>query len=199
MAEKLNKKGQNLTEFLEEYNKLGYPSVAVTVDDIVFAIGEECPAVLLIQRANFPYIDDWALPGGFVDLEESCEEAAARELSEETGLKGIDLEPLYTVSTPGRDPRAKTVSNCFIGICPSTQKLKAADDAADAKWFNVDFAAKDDLYELVLKADGITLNAVMRIKRCKNGKIDVNASEIVSQKGIAFDHAMLILYAVESL
>jgi len=81
----------------------------------------------------------------------------------------------------------------------STQKLKAADDAADAKWFNVDFAAKDDLYELVLKADGITLNAVMRIKRCKNGKIDVNASEIVSQKGIAFDHAMLILYAVESL
>ena len=114
------------------------------------------------------------------------------------GLKGIELEPLYTISTPNRDPRCRTVSNCFVGVCEEALKLKAGDDAKDAKWFIVDYAAKGDLYELVLKSGKITLNAVMRIKRCQNGKIDVNASTTISQNGLAFDHAMLILYAIES-
>jgi len=197
--EVVNKKGQTFSQFMQEYKKANYPAVAVTVDDVIFAIDKERPAVLLIQRGDFPFIDDWALPGGFVQIGESCEDAACRELKEETGLLDVDLEQLYTVSTPGRDPRCHTVSNCFIGVCPETLKLKAGDDAADAKWFVVDYAAKDDLYELVLKSDDTTLNAVMRIKRCPNGKIDVNASEIQSQQGIAFDHAKIILYAIEAL
>jgi len=199
MSITINKKGQTLEEFLAEYKTLGYPSVAVTVDDVVLAINNERLAVLMIKRANFPYIYDWALPGGFVEDHESCEQAAARELAEETGLQDIELEQLYTVSTPNRDPRVRCVSNVFVGFCPKALPVIASDDAEDAAWFTLDFAAKDDMYELVLQSEKETLNAVMRINRCKNGKIDINASEILSQNGIGFDHAKLILYAIETL
>jgi len=199
MQDVVNNKGQTYKEYMTEYKKKKYPSIAVTVDDVIFAIEKDRPAVLLIKRANFPFINEWALPGGFIQKDETCESAALRELAEETGLLDVDLEQLYTISSPGRDPRCRTVSNCFIGVCAETLPLKGGDDAADAKWFSVDYAAKDDLYELVLKCKGITLNAVMRIKRCFNGKIDVNNSEIVSQNGLAFDHAKLILYAIETL
>jgi len=201
MQDIVNNKGQTYDEFMTAYKKAKYPTVAVTVDDVVFAIEKDRLAVLLIKRGNFPFLNDWALPGGFIQKDETCEEAALRELKEETGLKAdIDLEQLYTISTPDRDPRCRTISNCFMGVCAETHPLKCGDDAADARWFIVDFAAKDDLYELVLKCgDDVTLNAVMRIKRCANGKIDVNASEIVSQSGLAFDHAKLILYAIETL
>jgi len=157
MIEKLNKKGQTFSEFLAEYKKMDYPPNAVTVDDVVFAIRNEKPTVLLIKRGDFPYIDDWALPGGFVDEMESVKVAAVRELQEETGIKGVELEPLCTVSTPNRDPRVESISKCFFGVCSATSELKAADDASDAKWFEVDYAAIGDTYELVLKADNIVL------------------------------------------
>jgi len=197
--DKLNKKGQTYDQYMQSIKEKSFPSVALTVDNVIFAIKEERFAVLLVQRGEFPFIDDWALPGGFVEKEETCEAAAIRELKEEAGLSNIELEQLYTISVPNRDPRGRTVSNCFYGVCSETFEVKASDDAKDAKWFLVDFAAKDDLYELVLKSGTLTLNAVMRIKRYPNGKIDVNASTIINQAGIAFDHALLILYAIENL
>lgn len=193
-----NKKGQTFSEFMKEYKKKHYGKVAVTVDNVLFSICDERLSVLLVKRGDFPYIGEWALPGGFLDDDESCEEAAARELYEETGIDGVELEQLYTVSTPNRDPRCKTVSNCFMGVLENPVEAYGDDDVADAQWFAVDFAAKDDLYELVLKGEE-SLNAVMQIKRCKNGKIDINNSVIISQVGLAFDHAKLILYAIESL
>ncbi|MCL2847957.1 MAG: NUDIX hydrolase [Firmicutes bacterium] len=199
MLEKLNKKGQNFEEFMIEYRQMGYPVEAVTVDGVIFAVGDNNFSVLLIKRDNFPFIDDWALPGGFVDGEEKYEDAAIRELEEETGLKGVQLEELCTVCGEGRDPRAKTESKCYFGVCSSCCELKPSDDASDAKWFSVDYAAKNDFYELVLKSGKITLNAVMKIVRNADGKIDIDASKIISQKGLAFDHAKIILYAVENL
>ena len=194
-----NKKGQSFDQYMDEYSKANYPGVALTVDNVVLAIQDELPAVLLIERADFPYIGDWALPGGFVDKFETCEEAAERELQEEAGLLDIELEQLCTVSTLNRDPRCRTVSSCYLGVCAETLDLKSGDDASDAKWFCVDYVAKDNMYELVLKSDTKTLNAVMRVSRCLNGKIDINKTEIISQTGLAFDHAKIILYAIESL
>ncbi|MCL2061271.1 MAG: NUDIX hydrolase [Firmicutes bacterium] len=197
--EKVNKKGQNFAEFMAEYAAAEFPKTAATVDNVVFAGLAEKLGVLLIQRDNFPDIYDWALPGGFIDSGETAQEAAARELFEEAGVEGVELEPCCTVSTPNRDPRGNYISSCFMCALHDPAAVSAGDDALSAKWFEVDYAAKDDIYELVLKADGLILNAVMRIVRDRDGKIDIDASEILQKEGIAFDHAKIILFAIETL
>jgi ADP-ribose pyrophosphatase YjhB (NUDIX family) len=199
MEEKKNQKGQTYDEFLAEYEGAGWPNPSITVDNVLFSIVDERPVVLLVKRGNFPDIGEWAFPGGFVGPDETCEEAAARELEEEAGITGVDLEQLYTVSTPGRDPRCRCVTNCFMGVVPEPLATRAGDDAAETAWFFIDYAAIGEDYELILKSGDIVLTAVMKIRRTASGKVDINASEIVSKDGIAFDHAKLILYAIETL
>jgi ADP-ribose pyrophosphatase YjhB (NUDIX family) len=196
--EKRNKKGQTLIEFLDEYKNLGYPEEAETVDSILFAVDTQA-VVLLVKRGDFPDIGDYAFPGGFLEKGEDIESAARRELSEETGMTPEILEPLCVVSTAGRDPRAEITTHCFMGIISEPEVPVAGDDADEARWFTFDYAAKGDIYELVLKSGDIVLNAVMRVVRDENGKVDIDKTEILSRDGIAFDHAKLILYAVETL
>ena len=198
-TQKRDKDGKALEEFLAEYDGDRYKKPALTSDVVLFAVDGERPVLLLVRRGNHPCLGDWAFPGGFVDESESCEEAAARELCEETGLREVTLEQLYTVSTPGRDPRGWTVSNCFFAVIESPVELSAGDDASDAAWFGVDFAAVGDLYEMLLKSGDLVLRCEMEIKRDAAGKIDVNRSVIKQNDGIAFDHAKLILYALEKL
>ncbi len=118
-----------------------YPRPALTVDVVIFTLREEKLQVLLIQRANPPFQGMWALPGGFVQIDESLEEAALRELAEETGLKGeFYLEQLYTYGDPQRDPRERVVSVAYFALVPSDHPLQSApaSDAAAARWFPVD-------------------------------------------------------------
>ena len=95
--------------------------------------------VLLIKRAQEPYRGLYALPGGFLDIQETLEEAALRELEEETGLKTPHLAQVHTFSTLGRDPRDRVISTCFAAILPDTSliDLKAGSDAADLLWLNI--------------------------------------------------------------
>ena len=91
--------------------------------------------VLLIQRKNYPYEGLWALPGGFVDMDETLEKAALRELEEETGLTGVELKQLHTFSSVERDPRGRNIGIAFYGFTSyNNSKVKAGDDASDAKW-----------------------------------------------------------------
>ncbi len=92
---------------------------------------------MLIRRDRPPYEGEWALPGGFVDMDETLEEAIARELEEETSLSGIDLQQLHAFSAIDRDPRGRTVSVVFWGILQNDQQAKAGDDARDAAWFEI--------------------------------------------------------------
>jgi 8-oxo-dGTP diphosphatase len=111
-----------------------HPRPAVTVDIVLFCKSEDSPKVLLIKRGRDPFKGRWAFPGGFVDKDESLEEAAARELREETGLEGISLQQIGAFGDPERDPRGHTVSIIFAALLDSPKKASAADDAQDARW-----------------------------------------------------------------
>jgi 8-oxo-dGTP diphosphatase len=115
-----------------------YPRAALTVDCVVFGFDENELKVLLIERGLEPYKGRWALPGGFVRVEETVDEAARRELEEEAGLKNIFLEQLYTFGTVTRDPRERVVSVAYYALVKlSDHKAMAATDAANAEWFPV--------------------------------------------------------------
>jgi 8-oxo-dGTP diphosphatase len=115
-----------------------YPRPALTVDCVVFGFDEGALKVLLIQRGLEPFKGRWALPGGFVRVEETVDEAARRELTEETGLTDVFLEQLYTFGAIGRDPRERVVSVAYYALVKlSDHRARAATDAASARWFPV--------------------------------------------------------------
>lgn len=115
-----------------------FPRPALTVDIIIFRLNNNLPELLLIRRGNDPFKGKWALPGGFVDEDEPLEKAAARELEEETSLKGILLTQMHTFGEPGRDPRGHTVSVVYVGYLPEGAVARAGDDATQAAWFSLD-------------------------------------------------------------
>lgn len=113
-----------------------YPRPALTVDCVVFGFDEGELKVLLIERGLKPFKGRWALPGGFVRVDEPLEQAARRELAEETGLRNVFLEQLFTFGAVARDPRDRVVSVAYFALVKlSDHRAKAATDAANAKWF----------------------------------------------------------------
>ena len=121
-----------------------YPHPAVTTDVVVFTILDYKLQILLIKRGAPPFQGYWALPGGFLEIDEDLEACALRELKEETGITGVYLEQLYTFGKPDRDPRERVISVTYYALAaPDKLTIKAASDAADARWY-----AMDDLPEL---------------------------------------------------
>jgi len=119
--------------------ELAFERPLVTVDLVIFTVRDRALKLLLIERRDAPFQGMWALPGGFVRNGESLEEAARRELAEETGLSGIFLEQLFTFGDPNRDPRTRVVTVAYFALIASDQHvLSASTDASDAGWFSVD-------------------------------------------------------------
>ena len=115
-----------------------YPRPALTIDCAVFRKAAKNLELVLIKRDRYPFEGMWALPGGFIEMEERLVEAASRELEEETGLSGVRLIPFKTFDAIDRDPRGRTISFIFCGFLDDPSKeVKAASDARDARWFNV--------------------------------------------------------------
>ena len=113
-----------------------YPRPAVTADCIVITKEAE-PKVLLIQRGNEPFKGCWAFPGGFMDMDETTEHCAVRELKEETGLAVSDLHQIGTYSKIDRDPRGRTISVAYLVIIDSPVEVTGQDDATKAEWFPI--------------------------------------------------------------
>src|SRR6516164_7509904 len=115
-----------------------YPRPAVTVDIAVVTTGRR-PQVLLVRRKNEPFAGKWALPGGFIEMGETLEVSARRELREETGIEAGPMRQLAVFGDPGRDPRGRTISVVYVArVVRRNVKPVAADDAAEAGWFPLD-------------------------------------------------------------
>ncbi|RPI73785.1 MAG: NUDIX hydrolase [Desulfobacteraceae bacterium] len=137
-----------------------HPRPAVTVDCVVFGFDENDLKVLLIQRKYEPFRGVWALPGGFVHLEENLEQAAARELWEETGIKGCFLEQLYTFGRPDRDPRDRVITVAYYALINlNDYPVQADSDAIRVAWF-----AMDDIPKLAFDHEEILKTAQQRLK-----------------------------------
>lgn len=141
MDENRDKRGLTEEEAIRRFRAMDYPKPALTADVAVFEKRKTGYALLLIRRGGHPYLGCWALPGGFADQGETIEQTAARELEEETGLKGLSLRLVGIYSAPGRDPRGWTVSAAYA-VCVEEGRMKAvaADDAAEAGWFPLDLS-----------------------------------------------------------
>ena len=113
-----------------------YPRPAVTADCIVMT-KEEVPKVLLIQRGADPFKGAWAFPGGFMNMDETTEQCAIRELEEETDLKVTKVHQIGAYSKVDRDPRGRTITVAYLAIIDSPEDVKGQDDAAKAEWFPI--------------------------------------------------------------
>lgn len=113
-----------------------YPRPAVTADCVVMT-NEPLPKILLIQRGANPFKGAWAFPGGFMNMDETTEECAIRELEEETGLKVATVHQVGTYSKVDRDPRGRTITVAYLAIIDSPEEVKGQDDAAKAAWFPI--------------------------------------------------------------
>jgi len=115
-----------------------YPRPILAADSAVFTLRDGALHVLLIQRGHGPFEGDWALPGGWVDENEPVDDAGARELQEETGLKDVPLRQLFTIGDPGRDPRGWCVTVVYIALIDyRAHPLRPGDDARHAEWLPV--------------------------------------------------------------
>ncbi len=117
-----------------------YPHPALTADVVLFAVVQDHLEVLLIQRDQPPFEHAWAFPGGFVDLGEQPEDAACRELAEETSIRDVPLQHLGVFGDPRRDPRGHVVSVVYLAVVPMEvrEQAEAGSDAAQARWWSVD-------------------------------------------------------------
>ena len=120
------------------YDPSRYDRPSVTVDVVIFSLIGNDLQVLLIKRKFAPYADMWAIPGGFVHIDESLEDAAARELAEETGVTNVYIEQLYTFGDPRRDPRTRVITIAYFALVPhDVVHHQPGDDAAETGWFSM--------------------------------------------------------------
>lgn len=190
-----DKNGKTETEFLREYDVTKYFRPSVTVDAVLYRPTPRGIRLLMVKRGGHPYIGCYAFPGGFVERDEDCETSAARELEEETHVRGVPLRQLVTVSTPGRDPRWRNITVVFCAEVPADIDACGDDDAAAAEWVDVTydagrmhFAAEDDEFDVELD-----------IVRDAFGRIDINRTMVTKRGLAAFDHAKVVAYLTESL
>lgn len=205
MNELRDKKGLTEAEFLAAYDPSKWERPSVTVD--MFCYCRENRSLLMVKRGGHPFIGKWALPGGFLEPDETAEQAVRRELAEETGVNADAIIQLRAFSDPHRDPRTRIVTVAYIAVLDRLPDARAGDDAADAKWF----ALERNVTERTDDGRNVTERGMITLR----GEETLGISfETVTQKGrltsdpvmkvkqserIAGDHGTIIAYAAARL
>jgi len=212
MSKKLDALGLTEEDFLKEYDISKFEQPSLTVDILLLTISEnkvdnyrklanKSLKVLLIKRKEHPFIGTWALPGGFVRMDESIEAAAYRELKEETNVNNVYLEQLHTYGDVDRDPRGRIISTSYMSLVNANEiNINAGTDAEEARWFEVEYDVykKERLFNkngfidneyirLIFKNDAINLMTEIKVSRIVCGK-QVSYNRSIESKGdLSFD------------
>lgn len=158
-------------------------------------------SVLLIQRGEHPFMNAWALPGGFLRRGETVEHCAQRELFEEAGLSVRALVPLGCFSGPGRDPRGWIISNAFLSIISKEENaLRSGDDAIAARWFDLEHSLDDNRLRLTLSSDEVVIRHTLRVVRGDFGQVRFEPEpKPDGTPALAFDHALILATSLARL
>ena len=194
-------------DFLKHYDSSKYDRPSVTSDIILFSVSDgnqsnyrklkqKYFSVLLVKRKDYPFKDKWCLPGGFIRMNETSEEAARRVLRDETNLHDVFLEQLYTFDDINRDPRTRVISITSMGL---VDKNKLNDSLFEnASWFNITSLEDDKSYHVTLDNGNETLKFVVG-KTLKEKTTDRYKFDILENDSLAFDHPKVIISGMERL
>lgn len=209
----VNQKGESLEEFLQKYDPYKYKTPSCTTDAVVFSYENELKKnleglkILLVKRSNHPSIGFWALPGGFVNMDENLDDTARRELEEETGVQNLPMEQFAAYGDFDRDPRTRIITTAYMSLVKEEQvKVEAGDDAADAAWCQISIdqvskELKDDRikeeYELHILNPDKKLDTKAKIVHTMRKGIIKEEKFTVKEPGmIGSDHAAIITQAI---
>lgn len=204
-----NKKGETLEEFLHAYDPHHYEQPSVTADILVVKHPdplndvEQGLQLLMVKRSNHPSIGKWALPGGFVNIREDVQTAAARELEEETGLSHLPLEQIHTWGDWKRDPRARIITVAHLALIKEDCAVRAGDDAADACFFHLTCHLCSSKHEhgCLTETYAFSLfneerNVHLSFKLQESSRTDSLLPQykyhLLENDGVAFDHPIVI-------
>ena len=194
-------------EFLKDYDSSIFEKLSLTADILIFSVSSQKQdnyrklskknfSVLLVKRDNYPFKDKWCLPGGFVGINESIDDAAKRILANETNLHDIYIEQLYTFGQVDRDPRMRIISTAYMALIDKNQLTENI--TKKASWFDITFLEDEDKIHITLD-NGTTVLPVVIKKVLRDKTTDRYDYEIEKNDGLAFDHARVIASGVSRL
>jgi 8-oxo-dGTP diphosphatase len=203
----MEKEYKSEAEFLKDYDSSLFEKLSITADILLFSVSdgtkenyrklnEKYFSILLVKRTTYPFKDKWCLPGGFVGIEETIDDAAVRVLASETNLHNIYMEQLYTFGDVKRDPRMRVISTSYMALVDKNKLLDTL--ALNASWFNV-MVLEDEKEMHVTLDNGNEVIKFVAKKTLISKTTERYAYEIVSNDKLAFDHAHTIAVGITRL